>query len=78
MIIRIPVTRSGGDLFNVIGNFVSYYIKTLREDATGAHLKVQADACAHQRAKSRNAALCSLWREFPRLSVIRTASRNFR
>ena len=60
MIIRIPVTRSGGDLFNVIGNFVSYYIKTLREDATGAHLKVQADACAHQRAKSRNAALCSL------------------
>ncbi len=39
------VFRSEGFFFYVIGNFVSYYIKTLREDATGAHLKVQADAC---------------------------------
>ena len=39
----------------VIGNCVPYDIKTLREDATGAQMKMQADACAHQRAKSRKA-----------------------
>ena len=50
--------KDGGSVFYVIGNFVPYYIKTLREDATGAHLRMQADACAHQRAKSLNAALC--------------------
>ena len=43
----------------VIGNCVPYDIKTLREDATGAQMKMQADACAHQRAKSRKATLCS-------------------
>ena len=43
----------------VIGNCVPYDIKTLREDATGAQMKMQADACAHQRAKSRKAILCS-------------------
>ena len=40
-------------LFYVIGNCVPYDIKTLREDATGAQMKMQADACAHQRAKSQ-------------------------
>ncbi len=51
-------------VFYVIGNFVPYDIKTLREDATDAQLKMQADACAHQRAKSRKATLCYVvfWR----------------
>ena len=60
---RIIDTADGNNpvsgLFYVIGNFVSYDIKTLREDATGAQMKMQADACAHQRAKSRKATLCS-------------------
>ena len=46
--------------FCVIGNCVSYDTKTLREDATGAQMNMQADACAHQRAKSRKATLCSV------------------
>ena len=46
--------------YYVIGNFVPYDIITLCEDATGAQMKVQADACAHQRAKSRRATLCLL------------------
>ena len=50
--------RSG--VFCVIGNCVSYDTKTLREDATGAQMNMQADACAHQRAKSRKATLCSV------------------
>ena len=37
--------------------------QTLREDATGAQVKMQADACAHQRAKSRKATLCSAGKE---------------
>jgi hypothetical protein len=49
--------------FYVIGNFVSYDIKTLREDATGAQMKMQADACAHQRAKSRKSTLCYMTNE---------------
>ena len=54
----------GSLFFYVIGNFVPYDIKTLREDATDAQLKMQADACAHQRAKSRKATLCYVvfWR----------------
>ena len=50
-------------LFYVIGNCVPYDIKTLREDATGAQMKMHADACAHQRAKSRKATLCYMTNE---------------
>ena len=38
--------------FYFIGNCISYKVKTLRVDATGAQKLLQAKACAHQRAKS--------------------------
>ena len=41
-------------LFYVIGNFVPYDIKTLREDATGAQVKMQADASTGTAALSNN------------------------
>ena len=53
---------SVADIFHIIGNSFEFPIiqKHSVQDATGAQMNMQANACAHQRAKSCCATLCSM------------------